>query len=172
MKMTSHVLVRGAVTAPHEHRQGCRAHRLPFRTPRAVAVCRLACSALLLVSVQWLGVWSVLTASSSAEQNWPQWRGPLGTGVAPTANPPVTWSETSNIKWKVKIPGSGSATPIIWGDQVFIKQRFPQAKRLNHRPPRSPSRRRRQPRRRREIRPDVAAVALAVEKSRPKSTSL
>ena len=46
-------------------------------------------------------------AASAPNQNWPQWRGPLQTGVAPEANPPVTWSETNNVKWKVKIPGSG-----------------------------------------------------------------
>src|SRR5437899_2260253 len=56
-----------------------------------------------------------------AEQNWPEWRGPLQNGVAPAANPPVTWSETKNVKWKVKIPGEGSATPIIWKNQVFVQ---------------------------------------------------
>lgn len=70
---------------------------------------------------------SALTASA-AEQNWQQWRGPLATGVAPGANPPVTWSETNNIKWKVKIPGSGTATPIIWENQIFIQTAIPAAK--------------------------------------------
>jgi outer membrane protein assembly factor BamB len=54
-------------------------------------------------------------------ENWPQWRGPLANGVAPNANPPVTWSESSNVKWKVRIPGRGSATPVIWGNQVFVQ---------------------------------------------------
>lgn len=57
----------------------------------------------------------------AAEQNWPQWRGPQGTGVAPDANPPTSWSEEKNIKWKVKIPGRGTATPIIWEDRIFIQ---------------------------------------------------
>jgi outer membrane protein assembly factor BamB len=60
-------------------------------------------------------------SSQVAGQNWPQWRGPLGNGIAPQANPPVKWSETENIKWKVAIPGKGSATPIVWGNQVFIQ---------------------------------------------------
>jgi len=51
---------------------------------------------------------------------WPQWRGPLATGVAPRANPPVTWSEQENVRWKTSIPGKGHATPIIWGDRVFL----------------------------------------------------
>jgi outer membrane protein assembly factor BamB len=52
--------------------------------------------------------------------NWHHWRGPLANGTAPTADPPVTWDEKTNIKWKAPLPGRGSATPIIWGDQVFV----------------------------------------------------
>jgi outer membrane protein assembly factor BamB len=62
---------------------------------------------------------------AAGQDFWPQWRGPLATGVAPTADPPVTWSETKNVKWKVKVPGSGSATPIIWGNRVFILSAIP-----------------------------------------------
>jgi outer membrane protein assembly factor BamB len=53
------------------------------------------------------------------------WRGPLGTGVAPTADPPIEWSETKNIKWKVEIPGRGSASPVIWGDRIFLLTAIP-----------------------------------------------
>lgn len=60
-------------------------------------------------------------ASSIYEVNWPQWRGPVGTGVAPHGDPPVEWSESSNIRWKVEIPGSGHATPIVWGDRVYVQ---------------------------------------------------
>jgi outer membrane protein assembly factor BamB len=55
-----------------------------------------------------------------ALDNWPHWRGPLANGAAPKANPPITWDTKTNIKWKTELPGRGSATPIIWGDQVFI----------------------------------------------------
>lgn len=51
---------------------------------------------------------------------WPQWRGPSADGVAPHANPPLTWSETENVKWKIEIPGAGSSTPIIWDDKLFL----------------------------------------------------
>jgi outer membrane protein assembly factor BamB len=68
-----------------------------------------------------------VVSSSALAENWPQWRGPLGTGVAPDADPPTTWSESQNIKWKVRIPGGGSATPIVWGNQVFIQTAIPQA---------------------------------------------
>ena len=58
--------------------------------------------------------------AAAADEGWPQWRGPLATGEAPAADPPVEWSETQNIRWKIEIPGNGSATPIIWGDHVFV----------------------------------------------------
>jgi outer membrane protein assembly factor BamB len=59
-------------------------------------------------------------ADPEAARNWPQWRGPFMTGVAPEAAPPLTWSETENIRWKREVPGAGTATPIVWGERVFI----------------------------------------------------
>jgi outer membrane protein assembly factor BamB len=53
-------------------------------------------------------------------EQWPQWRGPLSTGVAPHADPPVEWSETKNVRWKVALPGKGHSTPVIWNDRVFV----------------------------------------------------
>ena len=58
--------------------------------------------------------------SSQYEHQWHQWRGPLANGTAPYGDPPVQWSEASHIKWKVAIAGEGSASPIVWGDKVFI----------------------------------------------------
>ena len=55
------------------------------------------------------------------EKNWHHWRGPHATGAAVDANPPTTWSETENIRWKVAIPGTGHAAPIIWEDKIFIQ---------------------------------------------------
>ena len=52
--------------------------------------------------------------------NWPHWRGPEANGTAPKADPPITWDDKTNIKWKTELPGRGSATPIVWGDQVFV----------------------------------------------------
>lgn len=57
---------------------------------------------------------------SENEKNWTQWRGPYETGVAPTGNPPLEWSETRNVKWKTEIPGIGHGTPIIWKDQMIL----------------------------------------------------
>jgi outer membrane protein assembly factor BamB len=63
--------------------------------------------------------------SSDRAQFWPQWRGPLFTGVAPQGNPPVEWSETTNVKWKVEIPGLGSGTPVVWGDTIYVTTAVP-----------------------------------------------
>jgi len=75
-----------------------------------------------------LGVARTASAKGDADQYWPQWRGPSQTGVAPSADPPTTWSESENIKWKVSVPGSGNATPIIWGDKIFIQTAIPTGK--------------------------------------------
>ena len=60
-----------------------------------------------------------------AKHQWPQWRGPLGTGVAPNADPPVEWSESRNVRWKKTLPGRGFSTPIVWGDRVFVTTAVP-----------------------------------------------
>src|SRR5438045_646139 len=75
---------------------------------------------------------------SDATQFWPQWRGPLATGVAPLADPPTTWSETEHIKWKVKVPGSGDSTPVVWGDRVFLLTAIPTGKKTETKSPETP----------------------------------
>jgi len=57
--------------------------------------------------------------------NWPHWRGPLANGVAPRANPPLHWSETNNIRWKILLPGKGHSSPIVFGDSVYLLAAVP-----------------------------------------------
>jgi outer membrane protein assembly factor BamB len=59
-------------------------------------------------------------ADPSAQDNWPHWRGPLANGTAPKADPPTTWDAKTNVKWTAELPGKGSSSPIVWGDQVFV----------------------------------------------------
>ena len=67
-----------------------------------------------------------LTPARAADENWPQWRGPLGTGAAlPNADPPIEWSETKNVRWKTALPGKGHSTPIIWEDRIFLTTAVP-----------------------------------------------
>ena len=61
----------------------------------------------------------------TARQAWPMWRGPLGTGEAPAAKPPLEWSETKNVKWKVALPGLGKSSPIVWGDTIYVTSAVP-----------------------------------------------
>ena len=82
---------------------------------------------LISLSALVLCLAAVASANSASENFWPQWRGPLGTGSGPEANPPLKWSETQNIKWKLPIPGEGDSTPIIWADRVFILSAVPVA---------------------------------------------
>ena len=60
-------------------------------------------------------------AQEDESDNWSQWRGPLGTGVAVKGNPPTSFSETKNLKWKTPISGKGHATPIVWGNQIIVQ---------------------------------------------------
>ena len=76
---------------------------------------------LLATGIVIIAVVTVINASAeSGSDYWPGWRGPDGSGVAPKGNPPLTWSESENVKWKVKLPGEGTSSPIIWGDRIFF----------------------------------------------------
>jgi outer membrane protein assembly factor BamB len=63
---------------------------------------------------------SNLASADDALANWPHWRGPLANGIAPDADPPISWDAETNVKWKVALPGEGHATPIIWGDRIYL----------------------------------------------------
>ena len=65
------------------------------------------------------------TLAAQPTSSWPQWRGPLATGVSQTAKPPVEWGESKNVRWKVEIPGRGSASPIVWRDRVYVLTAVP-----------------------------------------------
>jgi outer membrane protein assembly factor BamB len=58
-------------------------------------------------------------AESDDAPDWANWRGPLGSGLAPDANPPISFSSTENVKWRTAIPGSGYSSPIVVGDRVY-----------------------------------------------------
>lgn len=56
---------------------------------------------------------------TTAEENWPQFRGPTGRGHSESAELPVSWNET-NIAWKAELKGSGQSSPVNWGDRIFL----------------------------------------------------
>ena len=52
-------------------------------------------------------------------KSWPRWRGPAQ-GVVADGDYPDQWSPTENVVWKVKVPGQGNSSPIIWKDRLFL----------------------------------------------------
>jgi len=81
--------------------------------------------AMVLLTVLCLVPTMVFSAGPDAAVNWPQWRGPSGTGAAPSGNPPVEWSEKNNVRWKIALPGTGYSTPAIWGDTIYVTAAIP-----------------------------------------------
>lgn len=53
-------------------------------------------------------------------ENWPQWRGPRNDGTSQEAGLPVRWSKTENVAWRLALPGPAGATPVVWGDRIFL----------------------------------------------------
>ncbi len=65
--------------------------------------------------------WFFITSAPLLLADWHQWRGPHFNGsAAADAKPPTTWSATTNVHWKQAIPGRGSGTPVIAGDDLFV----------------------------------------------------
>jgi outer membrane protein assembly factor BamB len=65
---------------------------------------------------------ATLAAVVVSADNWPQWRGPKLDGTSPETSLPVKWSVESgeNIAWKLAMPSRSGATPIVWGQQIFL----------------------------------------------------
>ena len=61
-------------------------------------------------------------AGQAPSSNWAQFRGPGASGVAATGNPPARWdlATSKNVAWKTAIPGLAHASPIVWGDRIFV----------------------------------------------------
>ncbi|HEX5223482.1 MAG TPA: PQQ-binding-like beta-propeller repeat protein [Verrucomicrobiae bacterium] len=62
--------------------------------------------------------------------NWPNWRGPNYDGSSDEKNLPAQFSKTENVKWVATMPGPSAATPVIWGDHVFMSSTDANAKTL------------------------------------------
>ncbi|MEM9701371.1 MAG: PQQ-binding-like beta-propeller repeat protein [Planctomycetota bacterium] len=54
--------------------------------------------------------------------DWPQWRGPNGTGETAAVAPVTTWDRETNVRWRTPLPEAGNSTPIVYGDAVFLTQ--------------------------------------------------
>ena len=61
----------------------------------------------------------VITASPAPGQEWTRFRGPNGSGVSDAQTIPVRWTE-ADYNWRVKLPGVGHSSPVVWGKAVFV----------------------------------------------------
>jgi len=67
-----------------------------------------------------VGVLAVVSAAGARAENWPSWRGPRGDGTSSETKVPLRWGAGRNITWKVRIPGKGHSSPVVWGDKIFV----------------------------------------------------
>jgi outer membrane protein assembly factor BamB len=65
-------------------------------------------------------LWTAAAAQASGPDEWPQFRGPGGAGVADESSLPERWSTTDNVAWSIEVPGRGWSSPIVWRDRVFV----------------------------------------------------
>jgi len=63
---------------------------------------------------------ALLVIRSTLADNWPQWRGPFLNGISSEKNLPTRWSAEENVTWKLAMPSWTGATPIIWGERIFL----------------------------------------------------
>src|SRR5262245_58043032 len=66
--------------------------------------------------MRWLRVLvaALVCVSASKADDWPQWRGPKNDGLSAEKNLPTEWSADKNVVWKLKMPGIGAGTPVVW----------------------------------------------------------
>jgi outer membrane protein assembly factor BamB len=66
----------------------------------------------------------IATGSVLKADEWLQWRGPFNTGMA-IGDAPLQWDDSTNVKWKIAIPGRGHSTPLIVGGRLFLTPASP-----------------------------------------------
>jgi outer membrane protein assembly factor BamB len=72
-----------------------------------------------------------MLAAAGWGEDWPHWRGPFFTGASSETNLPAQWSKAENVAWTVELAGPSAATPVIWGQHVFLPTTDAAAKTLH-----------------------------------------
>lgn len=72
------------------------------------------CCLLQLISV------AAAALSTTAQENWPEFRGPSGNGHAESKNLPQRWSATENVVWREAVPGVGWSSPVVYRGVVYL----------------------------------------------------
>lgn len=85
-------------------------------------IARAICATMLLASGAPLAGAQQQTPPPPQATNWPSFRGPDARGVADGPELPATFSgaDGTNLAWRVEIPGLAHASPIVWGDRVYV----------------------------------------------------
>jgi outer membrane protein assembly factor BamB len=61
----------------------------------------------------------LLSRAPARSDDWPEFRGPTGQGLAKADRLPTEWSTTSH-SWKQEIPGKGWSSPVIAGGKIYL----------------------------------------------------
>lgn len=77
----------------------------------------------LLLTVLFLGIAPFPAANA---ENWPCWRGPRGDGTSTDQAVPTRWDLATgeNVLWKIRVPGTGHSSPIVWENRLFLTTCF------------------------------------------------
>lgn len=73
----------------------------------------------LFVALVFVSLFGWTVSRSTEADDWPQFRGANGDGVASSAFP-TSWDASDNVRWKVRVPGEGWSSPVIWNDRLFL----------------------------------------------------
>lgn len=74
----------------------------------------------LLAALVFAVILGAASKNSAEASDWPQWRGPDGSGISQEKKLPAEWGPTKNVKWKTPMPGRGHSSPIVLGKKVFL----------------------------------------------------
>ena len=61
----------------------------------------------------------LLGSAGTQASDWPRFRGPNGQGIT-DSKVPTEWSADKGVAWTTPLPGQGSSSPIVVGDNIFL----------------------------------------------------
>jgi outer membrane protein assembly factor BamB len=67
-----------------------------------------------------LGLIVATPATFGMAEDWTEFRGPSGQGLSIASDLPISWSETDNVTWKVKLDGVGWSSPVVGHDRIYL----------------------------------------------------
>ena len=65
-------------------------------------------------------VLALILSTATPASDWPQFRGPAGQGHSTAASLAANWDESTNIRWKVPVQGSGWSSPALLRNQIWL----------------------------------------------------